>query len=83
MSEASERNAKEHEIKQNPDGSTYISGLKETAVSSPEQFVEVMRLGASNRAVAGTNMNQHSRYCSRACSLFNRPVDADLKSSGR
>merc|ERR1719422_879109 len=47
--------------------SVYVKGATERFVSSPEEVLEVIEEGKSNRHVAVTNMNEHS---SRSHSIF-------------
>merc|ERR1719340_71772 len=47
--------------------SVYVKGATERVVSSPEEVLEVIEEGKSNRHVAVTNMNEHS---SRSHSVF-------------
>lgn len=54
------------QIRKGPNG-TYVTNVKSFAVSSPEEVMEIIAVGAKNRAVGRTNANEHS---SRSHSLL-------------
>lgn len=54
-------------VHEDKDKSVYVKGATERFVSSPEEVLEVIEEGKSNRHVAITNMNEHS---SRSHSIF-------------
>lgn len=69
--------AKKLDVKNSPDGGTYVPGLCVTKVASMQDVCDVLRRGESNRSTGATNMNEHSsrshmvlsvhvqvRYCS-------------------
>uniref|UniRef100_A0A673X3M0 Kinesin-like protein n=1 Tax=Salmo trutta TaxID=8032 RepID=A0A673X3M0_SALTR len=63
----------------------YVKGCTERFVSSPEEVMDVIDEGKSNRHVAVTNMNEHS---SRSHSIFlinikQENVETELKLSGK
>uniref|UniRef100_A0A4W5KXX1 Kinesin-like protein n=1 Tax=Hucho hucho TaxID=62062 RepID=A0A4W5KXX1_9TELE len=63
----------------------YVKGCTERFVSSPEEVMDVIDEGKSNRHVAVTNMNEHS---SRSHSIFlinikQENVETELKMSGK
>ncbi|XP_046903173.1 kinesin heavy chain [Hypomesus transpacificus] len=63
----------------------YVKGCTERFVSSPEEVMDVIDDGKSNRHVAVTNMNEHS---SRSHSIFlisikQENVETELKLSGK
>nr|XP_046219061.1 kinesin heavy chain [Oncorhynchus gorbuscha] len=63
----------------------YVKGCTERFVSSPEEVMDVVDEGKSNRHVAVTNMNEHS---SRSHSIFlinikQENVETELKLSGK
>lgn len=47
-------------IREDKRGSIYVEGLKEVAVTSLEQLMEVFRVGERNKAVGSTKMNDRS-----------------------
>jgi len=54
-------------VHEDKDRAVYVKGATERFVSSPEEVLEVLEEGKSNRHVAVTNMNEHS---SRSHSVF-------------
>jgi len=54
-------------VHEDKDRAVYVKGATERFVSSPEEVLEVIEEGKSNRHVAVTNMNEHS---SRSHSVF-------------
>ena len=48
------------EIRQSPDGSISVPGLKQLLVYSLEDVMQVFARGTQNRATAATNLNEHS-----------------------
>jgi len=54
-------------VHEDKDRAVYVKGATERFVSSPEEVLEVIEEGKSNRHVAVTNMNEHS---SRSHSIF-------------
>ncbi|KAL9181488.1 hypothetical protein ACHAXT_010293 [Thalassiosira profunda] len=47
-------------IREDKKGSISVEGLKEVAVGSPEQLLEVFRVGEANKSVGATKMNDRS-----------------------
>lgn len=48
------------DIRQSPDGSVSVPGLKQIKVHKIEDVMEVFARGSANRATATTNLNEHS-----------------------
>lgn len=48
------------DIRQAPDGSITVPGLRQTEVRSAEEAIAVFQRGSRNRATASTNLNEHS-----------------------
>ena len=48
------------DIRQNPEGGTYVPGLKQVAVTSLVDVMNVLAQGSANRATALTNLNDQS-----------------------
>ncbi|CAM9888310.1 unnamed protein product, partial [Heterosigma akashiwo] len=55
------------QVREDPQKGIYVAGATEKYVTSEEELLEVMTLGARNRAVAATGMNEGS---SRSHSVF-------------
>ena len=58
-------------IREIPTG-TYVQGLSESVVKSPQDIIELMRRGSQHRSTASTRMNWHS---SRSHALFSIIVE--------
>ncbi|CBY41289.1 unnamed protein product, partial [Oikopleura dioica] len=54
-------------VQENRVGTSFVKGASERFVASPEEVLQIIEEGKSNRQVAVTNMNEHS---SRSHSLF-------------
>jgi len=54
-------------VHEDRDGTCFVKGASERFVASPQEIIEIIDEGKSNRHVAVTNMNEHS---SRSHSLF-------------
>jgi hypothetical protein len=54
-------------IREGQHGGVYIEGVTETYVNSVDQVLQIIQQGQDNRAIASTNMNEHS---SRSHSVF-------------
>lgn len=48
------------DIRQAPDGSVSVPGLRQISVSSAQEAIAVFQQGARQRATASTNLNEHS-----------------------
>jgi len=66
-------------IKEDRTKGIYVRDATEVYVSTPEEMLDVMTLGASNRAIASTRMNQRS---SRSHSIFIVYVDQNDTETG-
>ena len=69
LSETPKRKLKLHE---KPKTGVYVDGLSEHQVQSPDDLLELLNLGLSNRAIGATNMNAVS---SRSHSLFQIKIE--------
>jgi len=58
-------------VREHPSKGIWVDGATETSVVTPDEVHAVMAKGASNRATAATNMNEHS---SRSHSLFSLTI---------
>ena len=47
-------------IRETPSGASYVAGIREEYVNSPEELMALLELGQSNRKTAATNMNARS-----------------------
>ena len=53
---------------------TLVQGLKEETVHNPEEIYALMLLGAKNRAISETDMNEHS---SRSHTIFQLTLEQE------
>jgi len=77
LCEPSKRKQSNLRIREKETGNVFVEGLEEAVVSSPEEVINLMRMGEKNRHYGETNMNARS---SRSHTIFRIIVESKLRS---
>ena len=66
-------------VREDPTKGIFIEDISEHYVGSPDEVIDIMKVGTNNRAQACTNMNEHS---SRSHSIFIMTVSQNNRKDG-